>query len=49
VDEYDMFEDKGKGYKPGQNYKKINVHIVHAVKHDGRHKSRLVAEVSLLA
>ena len=43
VDEYDTFEDKGKGYKPGPDYKKINVHIVYAVKHDGRHKSRLVA------
>ena len=43
VDEYDTFEDKGKGYKPGPDYKKINIHIVYAVKHDGRHKSRLVA------
>ena len=25
-------------------YKKIRVHLVHAVKHDGRHKARLVAD-----
>jgi hypothetical protein len=43
VDEYDTFEDKGNRYKPGPDYKKINVHIVYAVKHDGRHKLRLVA------
>jgi hypothetical protein len=43
LDEYDTFEDKGKGNKPGPDYKKINVHIVYAVKHVGRHKSRLVA------
>ena len=43
VDDYDTFEDKGKGYNPGPGWKKIRCHIVYAVKHDGRHKARLVA------
>ena len=43
IDEYQTFDDKGKGYKPGPDYKKIRVHLVFAVKHDGRHKARLVA------
>jgi hypothetical protein len=43
IDEYQTFIDKGKGYKPGPEYKRINVHLVYAVKHDGRHKARLVA------
>ena len=43
VDEYNTFIDKGRGYIPGPGYKKIRVHIVYAVKHDGRRKSRLVA------
>ena len=43
IDEYETFLDKGKGYNPGPDWKKIKVHMVYAVKHDGRHKSRLVA------
>ncbi len=43
VDEYDTFLDKGKGHAPGPGYKKMRCHLVHAVKHDGRHKARLVA------
>ena len=43
IDDYKTFEDKGKGGNPGKDYKKINVHFVYAVKHDGRHKARLVA------
>ena len=43
VDEYDAFIDKGVGYKPGPEYTKITVHMVYAVKHDGRHRARLVA------
>jgi len=35
--------DKGVGFNPGSDFKKIRVHVVHAVKHDGRHKARLVA------
>ena len=40
--EYEAFKDMGKGYRP-DGYKRINVHLVYAVKHDGRHKARLVA------
>jgi hypothetical protein len=43
IDEYDTFIDKGDGHKPGPDYKKIKVHLIFAVKHDGRHKARLVA------
>ena len=43
IDEYKTFIDKGIGYRPGPDYKRINVHLVYAVKHDGRHKARLVA------
>ena len=44
--DYDTFIDKGPYTKasipPG--FKKIKVHLVYAVKHDGRHKARLVAD-----
>ena len=43
VDEYDTFIDKGFNWKPGEDYTKIRVHLVFDVKHDGRHKARLVA------
>ena len=43
IDEYNAFIDKGIGHKPGIDYKRISVHFVYAVKHDGRHKGRLVA------
>lgn len=43
IDDYDTFTDYGKGGKPPDGYKKIRVHFVYAVKHDGRHKARLVA------
>ena len=43
IDEYETFDDRGKGYKPGPDWKKINVHLVFACKHDGRRKARLVA------
>jgi hypothetical protein len=43
IDEYDTFLDKGIDYRPEPGFKKINVHLVFAVKHDGRHKARLVA------
>ena len=35
--------DIGTDKRPPDDFKKINVHIVYACKHDGRHKSRLVA------
>ena len=51
LDDYDTFDDRGKAIfdKYGKNmnappgFKKIRVHFVYAVKHDGRHKARLVA------
>ena len=44
--EYETFEDKGHKDKvpPPEGFKKIRVHLVFAVKHDGRHKARLVAD-----
>jgi hypothetical protein len=51
IDEYHTFEDIGKAIYKGnqivnapQGYKKIRVHLVFDVKHDGRHKARLVAD-----
>ncbi len=43
IDSYNTFTDKGKGFQPSPDYKKIRVHIVFACKHDGRRKARLVA------
>ena len=43
MNDYDTFTDKGKDWRPGPEYKQITVHLVYAVKHDGRHKARLVA------
>ena len=40
---YDTFINKGKMSQPLTGYKKIKVHFVYDVKHDGRHKARLVA------
>jgi hypothetical protein len=45
--EYDTFHDKGIGTAPGEGFKKIRVHLVYAVKHDGRHKARLCANGNL--
>jgi hypothetical protein len=42
--DYDVFTDKGIDGDPGKDFKKIRVHLVYAVKHDGRHKARLVAD-----
>jgi Reverse transcriptase (RNA-dependent DNA polymerase) len=41
--EYEAFEDKGLGQALPEGYTKIPVHFVYDVKHDGRHKARLVA------
>ena len=43
IDAYEAFKDLGKGAKPPPGYRKITVHLVYDVKHDGRHKARLVA------
>ena len=42
LDDYTTFKDVGKVIPEG--YKKIRVHLVYDVKHDGRHKARLVAD-----
>ena len=39
IDEYKTFTDKGKGFRPGAEYKKIRCHLIFAVKHDGRHEA----------
>ena len=41
--EYTTFDDRGANGVPPKGYKKIRVHIVFDVKHDGRHKARFVA------
>ena len=52
INEYKVFQDHGKAqYDPKSTkvsnapngYQKIRVHLIFAVKHDGRHKARLVA------
>ena len=45
--DYDTYKDKGFQAKPPPGYKKIRVHFVFDVKHDGRHKARLVADGNL--
>jgi hypothetical protein len=42
-EEYETFTDKGKDAIL-EGYKKIRVHLIYAVKHDCRHKARLVAD-----
>ena len=44
--DYQTFIDKGLYSQTGIpiGFKKIRVHLVYAVKHDGRHKARLVAD-----
>jgi hypothetical protein len=51
IADYDTFTDHGKAIfedktiiNAPQGYQKIRVHLVFAVKHDGRHKARLVAD-----
>jgi hypothetical protein len=46
IDSYNAFRDIGhkKDVSAPDGYKKIRVHLVFDVKHDGRHKSRLVAD-----
>ena len=44
LDKYNVFIDLGRGGKPPRDYKKIRVHLIFDVKHDGRHKARCVAD-----
>jgi len=43
IDEFKSFLDNGVGFNPGSDCKHIRAHVAYAVKHDGRHKARLVA------
>ena len=43
LQEYQTFIDKGKGSLHPHGHKKIRCHMIYDVKHDGRHKARLVA------
>jgi len=42
--EYQTFKDLGKSSITPNGFKRIRVHLVFDIKHDGRHKSRLVAD-----
>jgi Reverse transcriptase (RNA-dependent DNA polymerase) len=46
IDDLDTFIDKGHHLKvkPPVGYKKIRIHLIFDVKHDDRHKARLVAD-----
>ena len=45
INEYSTFEDQGADTKVPEGYKKIHVHMVYDIKHDGGcHKARLVAD-----
>ena len=44
LQEFTTFKDLGRGAPAPDSYKKIRVHFVFGVKHDGRHKARLVAD-----
>ena len=41
---YSVFKDHGFKSNPPSGYKLIRVHLIYDVKHDGRHKARLVAD-----
>jgi hypothetical protein len=43
-DKYNCFHDQGKGVDIPKGFKRICVHLIYDVKHDGRHKARLVAD-----
>ena len=44
---YNVFKDQGYKAAPPPEYKAIRVHLIYDVKHDGRHKARLVADEHL--
>ena len=41
---YDVFKDLGHKAASPPKYKTIHMHLIYDVKHDGRHKARLVAD-----
>ena len=49
--EYDLFHNRGifKGCKIPEGYRLIQVHTIFDVKHDGRHKARVIADGHLTA
>jgi len=47
MNEIGVFRSKGRNAPVPSNFKLIRVHMVYAVKHDGRHKARLVANGNL--
>ena len=49
LDDYTAFKDLGKGTPPPAGYKKIRIHFVYDVKHDLRHRARMVAGGHLTA
>ena len=49
INKYQTFIDKGKIPKLSDEYTKIKVNFIDAVKHDGRYKARLVARGHLTA
>ena len=44
LDTYKVFNNLGKRSQGPKGYKKIQVHLIFDVKHDGRHKARMVAD-----
>jgi hypothetical protein len=44
LDNCDCFHDQGKGVEIPKGFKKIQVHLIYDVKHNERHKARLVAD-----
>ena len=44
LDTYKVFNNLGKRSQGPKGYKKIRVHLIFDVKHDGRHKARMVAD-----
>ena len=44
IQEYNTFIDYGINVTPPVGFKQIRIHFVFDVKHDGRHKARLVAD-----
>ena len=44
MEAYEVFKDHGHKATPPPGYKVIRAHLIYDVKHDGRHKARLVAD-----
>src|SRR5687767_15417831 len=43
MEDYQVFKDTGLQATPPPEYKVIRVHLIYDIKHDSRHKARLVA------